>query len=307
MGKTIILIHGRSFKPPKNSLKKIWFKALRFGIERDDPDKLMAFDRARKEFIYYGDISNEFLGSPDFDDTASRWETLEDLKKYGRNDFTKAKYKRLPGKSAWKETFADVSAGLFSAIRLSEHFVSCVAPDMREYWNPDTQYGSEVRYPMIAPLKHAMRRNDEILVISHSLGTMISYDTFWKFCRYGEYRPNYTEKKIHLWITLGSPLADETVKRYLKGARASGYWRYPSNIVRWVNVAAEDDYISHDGKVANDYAEMKKLGLIGSITDKRVYNLAVRDGKSNPHHGAGYLIHPYVAAVVAEWLWVSSD
>ncbi len=47
---------------------------------------------------------------------------------------------------------------------------------------------------------------------------------------------------------------------------------------------------------------MKELGLIDSITDQRIYNLAVRDGTSNPHHGAGYLIHPYVAGLVAEWL-----
>ena len=302
MGKTIILIHGRSFKPPKNPLKRLWVEALRWGIERDHPNKSAAFDDASLEFVYYGNISNEFLGSPDYDDTADRRNTLDALKEYGKNDFNKKEYKKLPGRAPWQEGLADTFAGFLNAIRLSDHFIQGVAPDMQEYWNPDSKYGSEVRYPMIAPLRRAMKRDDEILVISHSLGTMISYDTFWKFCRYGEYRPDYTEKKIQLWITLGSPLADETVKRHLKGAKASGYWRYPSNVVRWVNVAAEDDFISHDGKVANDYAEMKGLGLIDSITDKRIFNLAVRDGKSNPHHGAGYLIHPFVAGLVAGWL-----
>ena len=302
MSKTIFLIHGRHFKPPKASLKRLWLEALRFGIERDHPDKLPAFDGARKEFIYYGDVSNKELGSPGYDDTAARRETLNELKKYEKKDFNKTTYERLPGKAAWKEGLADTFAGFLSTIRLSERFVEAVAPDMRQYWNPDSRYGTEVRYPIIGPLKRAMRRGDEIMVISHSLGTMISYDTFWKFCRYGEYRPEFTGKKIDLWITLGSPLADETVKRYLKGAGASDYWRYPDNIVRWVNVAAEDDYISHDGKVADDYSAMKKLGLIESITDKRIYNLAVRNGKSNPHHGAGYLIDPDVAGVVARWL-----
>ncbi len=38
------------------------------------------------------------------------------------------------------------------------------------------------------------------------------------------------------------------------------------------------------------------------IRDHRIYNLALRHGKSNPHHGAGYLIHPQFINVLARWL-----
>jgi len=47
---------------------------------------------------------------------------------------------------------------------------------------------------------------------------------------------------------------------------------------------------------------MKELCYVKSITDKRVYNLSVRNGKSNPHHGVGYLIHPTVVDAIAGWL-----
>jgi hypothetical protein len=71
-----------------------------------------------------------------------------------------------------------------------------------------------------------------------------------------------------------------------------------------VNVAAEDDYISHDEKVKNDYRDMyrKTPHLIQSIEDIPIYNLSVREGTSNPHSSAGYLVHPRVAAVIAAWL-----
>src|SRR5262245_4621732 len=85
-----------------------------------------------------------------------------------------------------------------------------------------------------------MDRGDDILVISHSLGSMIAYDTLWKFCRTGEYRPNYTEKRVSLRVTHGSPPGDETFKRNPNGAGASGERRFPTNVVNWVNVAAED-------------------------------------------------------------------
>jgi hypothetical protein len=302
MAKTMILIHGRNLKPPEAALKQLWIEAVRHGIERDSGDKLAAFDAAVKEFVYFGDVSNQFLGKSNYDDSDSRQETLDTLKQYQKRQFSKTTYKKLPGASGVKEALADAFAGVTSLFRISDRIITAVAPDMREYWNPDSQFGSEVRFPMIAPLKRAMDRGDDILVVSHSLGTMIAYDTFWNFCRTGEYRPENTDKKISIWITLGSPLADETAKRNVKGARASGAWRYPENVLRWVNVAAEDDYVSHDGVVANDFAEMKKLKLTRSITDKRIYNLSVREGKSNPHHSAGYLVHPYVAEVVAGWL-----
>ena len=180
--------------------------------------------------------------------------------------------------------------------------MSVVAADMRQYWNFDSEFGSNVRATMVGPLKRAMNRGDKIMVVSHSLGTLIAYDTFWKFSRTGEYRPKYSNKKIDAWITLGSPLGDETVKRNLKGAGASGPRRYPGNIKRWENVSAEDDFISHDSKLSNDYKRMFKKGLVDEINDQKIYNLAVRSGSSNPHHGAGYLIHPKVIKLITDWV-----
>jgi hypothetical protein len=33
-----------------------------------------------------------------------------------------------------------------------------------------------------------------------------------------------------------------------------------------------------------------------------IYNLNIRNGKSNPHASIGYLIHPEFIAVLDEWL-----
>ena len=308
MGKSVLLVHGRSFKPPKNALKRLWVDSLRFGIQRDFPAKVARFDRVKIEFVYYGDISNKLLKKAHqkpanfkTDDTASRRQTLNDLKQFTRKQLYSGKeYKALPGVNSFKEALADTFGGVLSALRLSDPIIQAVAPDIQEYWNFDSQFGGDVRMTMTRPLRSAMDRGDKILVISHSLGTMIAYDTFWKFSRTGEYRPKYGNKKIDLWITLGAPLADETVKRNLNGSGARGDRRYPGNIRRWVNISAEDDYISHDQKVRNDYRPMLKL--VKSIEDIRIYNLSVRDGKSNPHSSGGYLIHPEVANLIASWV-----
>jgi hypothetical protein len=306
MGKSIILVHGRDFKPPREALRDLYVSAVRLGLQRDHPARLAAFDQATIDFVYYGDLSNAFLsrvrGVPIPDDAASRWATLDLLTQWSAADFNRMNYESLPGRSGVGEAIADTLGGLLSALRLSDPIIEAVAPDMREYWNSESEFGSRVRSTMIAPLVRAMDRGDDILVIAHSLGSLISYDTFWKFSRTAEYRPAYSEKPISLWITIGAPLADETIKRNLKGAGRSGLMRYPANIQRWVNVAAHDDYISHDQRVADDYRAMLEHGLIQSIEDRRVYNLSLRHGKSNPHHEGGYLIHPVVAQLVADWL-----
>jgi len=165
----------------------------------------------------------------------------------------------------------------------------------------DSEFGTTSRGRMTPVLRQAFDSEASICVIGHSLGSMICYDTLWKFSRSYDF-VEYNNKKIDLFISIGSPLGDESVKRNLKGARAVIDRRYPGNVRQWINVAAEDDYISHDEKIANDYRAMKRLKLIKNITDKRIYNLSAPNGKSNPHHSSGYLIHPSVADAVAQWL-----
>ncbi|MEM7029949.1 MAG: hypothetical protein AAF629_10325 [Chloroflexota bacterium] len=307
MAKTLIFIHGRSWKPPKNALQKLWFDAVEYGLKRDHADVLGRFKAVKKSFVYFGDLSNDFLhektGDPIPDDTASRQATLEALKKWKPNQFTKRNYNNLPGKESLKEGIADTLGPILRFFRLSDDLVSVVAPDMGEYWKgEDSFFGSAVREPLVKPLKDAFDRDDSVCIIAHSLGSMISYDTLWKFSYRGEYRPDYNKKKVDLFITLGSPLGDATVQAGLFGSKASGARRFPANIRKWVNVAAEDDFISHDSKIAGDYKDMKRHKLIEDIVDQHIYNLALRDGKSNPHHSCGYLIHPKVSTLIADWL-----
>lgn len=327
MKRTIILVHGRSHKPPQIALERQWKEALHAGFCRDFPAQANLLTDPKEtvtSFVYYGDKSNEFLSSHErgtpYDpvaDTRERDAMLQKLSTYKKAQFNKSVYNKLPGKSSFGEAAADALGGILGFMRVSDPLIAQVAPDMRHYWDEDSSFGTDVRYPMIKPLREAMERQRKahdagkghpIMVIAHSLGTMISYDTFWKFSHTGEYRDDYPGK-ISLWITLGSPLADETVKRNLKGAGFDSARRYPNNVERWLNVAAEDDYISHDSFVKDDFRSMENdFKLINSIEDHHIYNLAVRKkldgkdkGKSNPHSDLGYLIHPVVTEAVAKW------
>jgi len=304
--KTLIFIHGRSWKPPENDLKKLWLDAVKFGIKRDHPNMLAKYQATKKVFVYYGDISNDFLtketGESVPDDLASRKKTFDKLKTYKTHEFNKKFYKKLPGMASLKEAAADVLSPILKFLRLGDNVISMVAPDIGEYWKgEDSYFGSEVRESLTPHLKQAFKNGSKVCLIAHSLGSMIAYDTLWKFSYRGEYR-NYRNSKVDGFITLGSPLGDASVQKGLFGSKASGLRKYPKNIIEWINIAAEDDYISHDSKIKNDFKEMKKFNLLNSITDKHIYNLAVRGQHSNPHHSVGYLIHPKVIDEIVRFI-----
>ena len=225
MNKTLLLIHGRSWKPEKPSLRNLWLDAIKSGLKRDNTEAYKRFREVKVEFVYYGDINNSFLEKalekPRVDDSDSRRITLEELKGYKAGQFTKRNYNKLPGKESFKEGVADVLSPILNFFNLSEALIAQVAPDMKEYWNFSDRsiFGTEVRRQMIKPLKLAFDREGSTAIVAHSLGTMISYDTLWKFSHYGEWH-DYWKAKVDLFVTLGSPLGDVTVQEHLKGRDA---------------------------------------------------------------------------------------
>ena len=314
MAKHIIMVHGRSYKPAAAALKRSWTGALAHGILRDHGKRMLNrfnHKNVKKTLVYYGDLSNSFLGKHtgnrwtkkrEADDIADRKETLNALKEYGSREFTKTNYKNIRELGdVFKEVAANVFSGPMSLLGIGDEIVNMVAPDMEHYWNMDEKFGSDVRWRLTVPLSRALRAGDDVLLIAHSLGSIVAYDVLWKLSHYAEYAELHN-RKVNTLITMGSPLGDENAKKNLKGAGATKHRKYPHNIQRWLNFAAEDDFISHDATMANDYRKMLQYGLVSSITDRQIYNMAVREEGSNPHHGAGYLIHPQMSRAVANWL-----
>ncbi|MBW1990082.1 MAG: alpha/beta hydrolase [Deltaproteobacteria bacterium] len=306
MQKTILIIHGRDTKPPRDELAALWKEALIHGVARDYPAEARRLSKIPFRIAYYGDLSNAFAakrtGKPVEMDEMDRRITLSRLKRYRSDEFTAKTFRQLPAYNNYGETLTQGIGSVAQVFGLGRAVVERLAPDIREYWNQDSEFGMEVSERAISELKDALDNNERLLVIAHSLGAVVAWDAFWKLSRTLEYRETYGSKKIDLWMTLGSPLANATARKHLKGYHSSGEKRYPSTVNRWINVRAEGDYIAGDRACAEVYAPMLEHGLIQSIRDYSIFNLAVRKGKSNPHNSLGYLIHPVVSLSVAEWV-----
>ena len=306
--KSLILVHGRGFKPARADLESLWLRALRGGIGRDVAEALPAFDRCRYEFVYYGDEINAVLtaGGRSYDpliDLADLEHTLSTLSALSKSrQFRREHYERLPGKTAFKEFLADIGGPALSVIGLKERALGRFIPELVDYWRDSNSRLRPVQARLCGVVGDAMERGNDVLLLSHCIGSVIAYDALYALSRGGYRDSACAGGKVTAWITIGAPLGDESVKRRLEGAGAAGSAKYPNNILWWTNVAAEDDYVCHDDRLANDYADMLAYRLVSRIEDLRIYNLAVRYGRSNPHNAFGYLTHPKVSRTIAKWL-----
>ena len=306
--RSILLVHGSDFKPPAEVFMDEASTALRSGVNRDFPDKIELFDALDIELAYYGDVGNEFLRAhgKHYDeqlDIGDRRNALERLRKIPRRKgFGLRQYDSLRGKSALPEAIADVVSPLFGTLGLTIPLISMVARDFAIYLRGNTEFTEQVRERVRSKLVEMLNRGDQLLLMTHGTGCFIAYDVLWQLSHDEQFKADYSGAKVDLWVTLGSPISDDKLRKRLLGARRSAKGRYPTNIITWRNISAEDDYVCHDKTVANDLKAMMREHVISSIDDYRIYNHTMRYGKSNPHCSLGYFIHPRVAKIVVEWL-----
>ncbi len=305
---SIVVVHGRDFKPAEEDLLDISYRALRAGIRRDYPDNVPLLEQAQFDLAYYGDITNAYLEGlgrrydPKLDvgDRRNAYAALRQIQP--RKKFSIRQYDRVPGKSALREFAADMLAPLLGTIGLTLPLIRLVSREAGEYLAGKTDYAEKVRERVRKKLCEALGRDGRVLLMSHGLGSVIAYDVLWELSHDDDMVARYGERKVEAWVTLGAPLGDTYIRNHLKGAGENPGSRYPTNVISWLNVAAEDDYTCHDNTLADDFKKMLDQRLVSAIRDYRIYNLAVRYGKSNPHSSIGYYIHPRVSKLVNDWL-----
>jgi len=306
--RSLLLVHGRDFKPSAEAYMDLSIAALRAGIERDYPERVGAFDAMQKRVAWYGDLNAEILNSlgKHYDeslDISDRRNALAALREIPvRKRFGIRQYDQLPGKSAVPEAIVDVLAPLLGALGLCVPLIRCVSKDFARYFDRKADYAMKVRRRLEEQLCALMDRGDRIVLISHGSGSVVAYDVLWQLSQDPDLKAKYGDKKVDLWITLGSPLGDSKIRKRLLGAKEKPATKFPLNVISWHNVAAEDDYTCHDNTLADDFKMMLKQRVVSAVHDYRIFNLAVRYGRSNPHSSIGYYIHPRVSKILADWL-----
>jgi len=277
-------------------------------VERDYPDHVFAFDGLPKDIAYFGDLTNALLeaNGRSYDeqlDLGDRANALNGLRSIAaRKRFGIRQYDCLPGKTALREFAADIAAPVCGALGLTMPLIGSVSKDFAEYLSGKSDYGEEVRKRVRVKLCNLLDRGDRVLLMTHGVGCVVAYDVLWQLSHDAEFKEQYDHIKVDTWLTLGAPLGDRNIRKRLLGAKEAASDRFPTNVISWHNVSAEDDYTCHDNTLADDFNLMLDQRVVSAVRDYHICNLAVRYGKSNPHSSVGYYIHPRVAKIVVDWI-----
>jgi len=158
--------------------------------------------------------------------------------------------------------------------------------------------GAAVRGALRDTLEATWRAGDSVLLIGHSLGSVIAYDTLWELTHV-----HRSSGEVSALVTLGSPLATRFVQRSLQGVRERGPARYPHNVRRWVNLSARGDMTALRPRLKPFFHEMLDLNLVDAIEDFVDFDNYFRGGAGlNAHEAYGYLAQHVLAEVIGDWL-----
>lgn len=290
----VVFVPGMNPKPPPAEHQRLLWRCIEGGavqaqVAADQLAPLAAhFHLAAWNHIYYSAYADIELDRPWVEHmlrgagaqycapAASRWAVLSTRAKYTLGDL-------VPALARWAGD-ADILARI---------------ADTERYFSDRDGIGTRVRAAIKQSLAPLVAQGAEIMLLGHSLGSVLAYDTLWELSRRDAW-----PWRCPLFLTLGSPLGMFYVQRRLLGRREHGARRYPGNIRRWINLTASGDVIATDRRLVNDFERMRRLGLVESIEDVAagVHTCYGTAAGSAPHRCFGYFFHPRVAGLIADWL-----
>jgi Lecithin:cholesterol acyltransferase len=296
--KIIIGIHGLKNKAPKKLLADWWQDSIHEGLNKHCSDQDFHF-----ELVYWADLNYGKSLDLNISD--------EDDPLFLRHPYIPGKETNEPANQDLKKKILDKIEIGMDKIFLKENTISGLEhiTDLairKMFIDLDIYYHGNCRTDQRLNAKIAFRerlasvlkkyRKHEIMLVAHSMGTIISYDTLTQSV------PNI---KIDTFITLGSPLGNSLIlKKILEEQNIQitekSQPKTPQNIrTNWFNFADLNDKVALNYNLYDDFASNAR-GI--KPTDVIINNNYVYNGQNNHHKVYGYLRSLQVAKVISEFL-----
>jgi hypothetical protein len=290
MAKVIVAIHGLRNKPSKDVLKKWGKLSINEGLQNLN----IYIELPEFQMVYWADILYDRPLSEDEKDEKSPYFLDENYtpackKKRKRKNKYPFRYKTIL--ILKKIIYAIFLKGDYK-LRfpfISRKFIHNNFKDLEIYFTEGCDYNytinCEKRDRINERLASVLKKhkNDDILLIAHSMGSIIAFDVLSFIA---------PQVNIDTFITIGSPLgAPFVVSRIAKlyKSKHQGHIKLqtPEAVKsRWCNFSDIRDNIAMDYKLSDDFKENSK-GV--KVEDYIVVNTYKMNGKANPHKSIGYL------------------
>ena len=280
-GKSIIIgIHGLKNKTVPESLRDWWRAAIDEGLCRNQGGRSLEIDF---ELVYWADLLYARPKSPNID--AEPYVIAS-----GTGPLLRG------GMSVRQIAVARIQGGVGRILEkiLGAPVTDDVVRDAFKIRVPDLVWYKEheasqaaIRNRLIEPLRAAHEAGKRIMLIAHSMGSIIAYEVLRDAER------SMPGLEVAHFVTVGSPLGLAGIEEVV-----SGPMRVPDCVARWSNLADPRDQVARWDTFLSENFEASRKGVV--IVDRLVINGYVSPtGKRNPHKIYGYLRTPEVSDLIA--------
>jgi pimeloyl-ACP methyl ester carboxylesterase len=297
--RSVIFVPGKNPKPPAEQHRELLWRTLLEGVRRAVPNCFDDLAAHEKDFrliawnnLYYQqskDISRDLPWIDALINTHTA--SVEDI--HQANSW-KIKLDKLFIKIA--DIFPFIIPLLSKPIRRSAY-------ETDRYFENKNNVACRIRGLLKEELRSRLSNNEKVLLIGHSMGSIIAYDTLWELSQ-----EEKLSGKIDMFLTIGSPLALNFIQSRLMGHDRNGKQKYPANIRHWVNISSVGDVVAVERDFSKSFKKMRSLNMIESIDDHcdGIYNYFHNEEGLNVHRSYGYLVNPAVGKVIADW-WKQAE
>lgn len=302
MANVIIGIHGLGNKPPEEILATWWKAAMAEGLKNSGHDSAMI----RFSLAYWADILYDKRQDPFEKDPASPYFMDEKYNK-AAGDFTGEDY-------STRKKVIDFLGRQMNRIFLNEdltlNYSFITDAIIHRYFNDLEIYysghildikknallnaGELIRERLLSLLK--AHSQDEIMLIGHSMGSIIAYDVLTFLA---------PDIRINTLVTMGSPLglpviisrtAAEAGQRGMENKQLA---TPPGVIRKWYNFSDLHDKVSFNYRLSDHYSEnahgVKPFDIL-------IINNYESNGIRNPHKSFGYLRATQFTEILNEFI-----
>ncbi len=285
----IVYIPGLLPKPESDVHREALFRCLRHGLQHADPDAAGQVGDQNFELVPW--TWDFYAEHRDFRLDAPSVEALLAQTQAGERDIQEAQ--------SW-------SSRLDLALRRLTNHVPSIVPyladararihiaDLKRYQHDVDGAATRVRWMLREVLLAAFEQRRPTLLLAHSMGSVIAWDTLWELSRRDEH-----PFRLDTLFTMGSPLGQRLVRHHLRGHGLPEPSCWPGNVGRWWNASARGDKTSAIDRLVPVYQGMSEL--LDEQEDLLIDNWFRLDGEFNPHSEYGYLANDMVGKRVAAW------
>jgi hypothetical protein len=284
----IIGIHGLNDKPSKSNLTELWIEAIMDGLGRNEGRT--SSEPPAFELVHWADVVHGPDRLPDWH--YPQWPKEGRFPSYA-DGFWDALRERAQD---FVDTPLDAAKRWLGADPVSDIVLQHTLQDLGRYYD-ESAVRDQLRARLRAALESAHTAGKRIMILGHSMGSIIAYDALREIGR--ERRDIAVD---HL-VTLGSPLGLPSVK--FRIWQENDLVRTPSIVRKWTNLAERRDPVAFDTHLAGDY-RANDYGV--AVHDDLVCNDTVPQRDSDKadeidyHSAFGYLRTPELSRVIRGFL-----